>query len=128
MKTLEQLAKAHEAAKSKLKAAKLALNRARSRDRDNVLRTAKKKAKFRIGDIIRYNPEKPPILVTHIECYSNGEPTYRGLEVCSGVLTRNMRSSYGHGTQNPYFNGLKERCPEQDWVKVGDCRSLRQKT
>jgi hypothetical protein len=125
MKTIEQAKNKLEAARAKAKEARRQYDKLISAEKRGRLARAKKKAKFRIGDIIRYRPDIAPILVIAIECYDSGEPTYRGLQVCGGKLTRNIRSTQGWGTQAPYVGGDGKRYPENDWQKVGDCTELR---
>ena len=83
---------------------------------------ARKRAKFRVGDVIRYSPRHSPILVTSLGCYESGEPYYNGLEVQNHTLTRNQRTTKGFGTQNPRVQGRDVKASE--WVKVGDCSRL----
>lgn len=95
------------------------------------LKNAKTKAKFKVGDIITYCEYKPAILVTSIECYDYdyefdvAEPVYKGFQIINGRLTRNFRSSAGHGTQDPYIGGDGNRYPKQDWKKISDCTNLK---
>ena len=89
----------------------------------NNLRIAKRKAKFRVGDIIEYTESHHPIVVTEIVAY-NGEayPAYHGYEVANGRLTMNKRGTEGWGTQE------ESSRIGYSWKKVGHARDLRRAT
>lgn len=88
------------------------------------LAAAKKKAKYKIGDILEYAHENPPILVTGIGCYEDGDPWYEGLQILNGKLTRNRRRTEGWGKQSATTD-RDGRAFQSTWRKVGDCSMLR---
>ena len=89
----------------------------------NNLRIAKRKAKFRVGDIIEYTESHHPIVVTEIVAYyGKAYPAYHGYEVANGRLTMNKRGTEGWGTQE------ESSRIGYSWKKVGHARDLRRAT